>query len=125
MALRFGNTVRRKDLLEGLRQACFSLRGAGVTHLFLDGSFVSAKRSPGDWDACYSRVGVIGSQLDPVLLDFTNERAAQKKKYLGEAFIAEERSSGFFGPPYFEFFQTERNTGRKKGIVRLDLGTVS
>lgn len=120
----FGNSPKRKTLLEGLKRACLALRAAGVAHLYLDGSFVTAKRNPGDWDACYSGVGVDSSKMDSVLLDFTNERAAQKAKYLGEAFVA-EMAATTLGQPYLDFFQTERNTGRKKGIVCVDLGTIA
>lgn len=119
----FGNSPKRKILLEGLKRACLALRAAGVAHLYLDGSFVTAKRNPSDWDACYSGDGVDSSKMDSVLLDFSNERAAQKAKYLGEAFIA-EMAATTLGQPYLDFFQTERITGRKKGIVCVDLGTI-
>nr|WP_314542747.1 hypothetical protein [uncultured Massilia sp.] len=119
-----GNSPKRKMLLVGLRDACIALRTAGATHLYLDGSFTTDKKNPGDWDACYSQVGIDSKLLDPVFLDFSKNRAAQKAKYKGEAFIAEMNAAAL-GPPYLEFFQTEKNTGRKKGIVRLDLGTVS
>lgn len=119
----FGDSPKRKTLLGGLKRACLALRAAGVTHLYLDGSFVTGKRNPGDWDACYSGVGVDGSKMDTVLLDYTNQRAAQKAKFLGEVFVAEMAAT--LGQPYLDFFQTERNTGRKKGIVCVDLGTIT
>ncbi len=118
----FGDSPKRKLLLEGLLRACIALRAAGVTNLYLDGSFVSSKRVPGDWDACFSHKGVDPSKLDPVLLDYSNGRAAQKSKYLGEVFIAEHAAT--LGQPYLDFFQTEKNTGRKKGLICLDLGTL-
>ncbi|WP_156368736.1 hypothetical protein [Duganella sp. Leaf61] len=121
---RFGNSAGRNALLAGLLEACRSLSNAGVKYLYLDGSFVTAKRNPGDWDACYSQVGVIAALLDPVLLDFTNGRAAQKNKFKGEAFVAEASAAGLLGPPYLKFFQTEKGTGKAKGIVKLDLGTL-
>ena len=120
----FGNSDRRKHLLVGLRAACINLHESGVKYLFLDGSFVTEKKSPNDWDACYSGIDVDASKLDPVWSDFKNERAAQKTKYYGEAFVAETNSRGLLGPPFLEFFQTDRNGGRKKGILRLDLGTI-
>jgi hypothetical protein len=119
----FGDSPKRNQLIVGLQAACQQLRNAGAKYLYLDGSFVTAKRSPGDWDACYSREGIDGSKLDPVFLDFSDERKAQKAKYLGEAFVAETKS-GILGPPFLEFFQTERLSGRKKGIVRLNLASV-
>lgn len=124
VSVRFANTAGRKALLVGLLEACRSLRNAGVKYLYLDGSFVTAKKNPGDWDACYSRVGVVGAQLDPVLLDFSNNRAAQKNKFKGEVFVAESSAAGLLGPPYLKFFQTEKCTGKIKGIVKLDLGTL-
>lgn len=123
IADKFGDTPKRKSILDGLYDACLALRKANVNYLFLDGSFVSNKRNPGDWDGCYSEMGVDSLLLDPVFLDFTNQRAAQKAKYKGEAFIAEQFATSI-GPPFIDYFQKEKNTGRKKGIVRLDLGTV-
>jgi hypothetical protein len=121
---RFGETEIRKNLLRGLLTACIALRTAGAAYLFLDGSFVTSKTSPGDWDACFSRVGINSALLDPVFLDYANDRAAQKAKFGGETFIAESKAAGLLGPPYLEFFQKEKKTGRPKGIVRLGLGTI-
>jgi hypothetical protein len=121
---RFGGTPTRNTLLAGLLAACYALRTAKVTHLYLDGSFVTNKGHPGDWDACYSRNGLDYDALDKVLLDFSNKRAAQKKKYKGEAFIAESSATGIFGPPYKNFFQTCKHTGKPKGIIILDLSTL-
>jgi hypothetical protein len=117
------NTTRRR-LLEGLKMACLSLKSAGATHVYLDGSFVTAKKNPGDWDACYGSVGVDISKLDPALRDFSNNRAAQKTKFFGEMFPAEV-AADLLGQPYLDFFQTDKTTRRKKGIIRLDLGTIT
>ena len=117
-----GFTESRKDLLSGLLAACKALKLAGVTELYLDGSFATKKKNPCDYDACYSIHGVDPAKLDPVLLDFKNSRMAMKQKYKGEIFPAEAAAS-FLGPPYREFFQKDKN-GRKKGIVILDLGTL-
>src|SRR6266508_4338534 len=75
---RFGTTERRRELLEGLRRALESLRDAGCRRAYLDGSFVTAKEEPGDFDACWEAAGVDAGLLDPVLLQFANARAAQK-----------------------------------------------
>lgn len=118
-----GFSAKRMDLLTGLKDACLNLRSAGATHVFIDGSFSTSKKQPGDWDCCYSAVGVDASKLDPVLKDFTNGRLAQKRKYGGEMFIASVKS-GLLGPPYLDFFQKDKGTGKAKGIVKLDLGTI-
>lgn len=119
-----GFSDKRKELLAGLKEACVNLRDAGVQYVYIDGSFCTAKKKPGDWDCCYTAAGVDSSKLDPVLKDFSNGRAAQKMKYGGEMFIASARSGGVLGPPFVDFFQKDKGTGKPKGIVRLDLGTL-
>ena len=117
---RFGTNPRRKQLLKGLKQAITSLQKAGCRAVFVDGSFVTSKELPGDFDACWSVEGVDPDWLDSVLLDFSNGRAAQKAKYGGELFPAEMIEAGS-GKPFLEFFQTDKNTGKPKGIVGLRL----
>jgi hypothetical protein len=117
-----GFNSRRKELLFGLLAACHALKAAGVTYVYIDGSFSTKKANPGDWDACYDAANVDPSKLDPVLLDFTNERAAQKAKYKGEMFPASDDATGL-GEPYLTFFQHNKE-GKPKGIVALDLGTL-
>lgn len=119
---KLGFSVKRKELLVGLLAACQELKRAGAKTVYIDGSFATKKMNPGDYDGCYFAAEVDDTILDPTLIDFSNERAAMKAKYLGELFPAES-SAGFMKPPYREFFQADKN-GRKKGIVVLDLGTL-
>lgn len=118
---RFTGTSRRQWLFEGLVQAVDALGMAGCRRLFLDGSFVTSKDSPKDYDGCWDASGVVAARLDPVLLDFSDGRRAQKAKYRGELFIAmmANGSSGTF----LEFFQTEKHTGAVKGIVGVELNS--
>jgi hypothetical protein len=117
---RFGTNSHRKKLLAGLKRAVADLRKAGCREIFVDGSFVTAKEMPGDFDACWSVEGVDPDLLDPVLLDFSKGRAAQKAKYGGELFPA-ELIEGASGKPFLDFFQVDKNTGQLKGIVGLRL----
>ena len=119
-AARFGFSDRRRRLLGGLEAALRSLRDAGCTLAYMDGSFVTAKKEPGDFDACWGVAGVDPDRLDPVLLDFSDGRAAQKARYGGELFPA-ELPEGLSGRTFLEFFQTDRDTGVAKGIVSIDL----
>jgi hypothetical protein len=84
----------------------------------LNGSFVTAKDEPGDFDACWDPDGVDLDPLDPVLFDLSAGRRAQKARFGGELFpnVIESKS----GLVFVEFFQNERDTGRK-GIVLIDL----
>jgi len=113
----FGFSDWRRQLLAGLEAA---LRDAGCRLAYVDGSFVTAKKEPGDFDACWSMAGVNLDLLDPVLLDFSNGRAAQKARYGGELFPA-ELPEGVSGRTFLEFFQTDRDTGAAKGIVSIGL----
>jgi hypothetical protein len=93
------------------------LRIAGCRTLYLDGSFVTAKPHPDDYDGCWEFAGVDPMLLDPVLLQFEDRRRAQKQKYLGEMFIAEfEGAPGF---SFLEFFQIEKFSDRPKGILQI------
>lgn len=117
---RFASNPKRRTQFAGLVAALYNLRGAGCQRAFLDGSFVTAKPRPGDFDACWDPTGVNQAFLDPVLLTFENNRAAQKAKYHGELFpstIPADRA----GTIFVEFFQVDRFTGAAKGIVAIDL----
>src|ERR1017187_1409370 len=81
---RFGHNQRRQDLLTGLKEALASLKTAGCQTAFLDGSFVTNKATPGDFDACWDPANVDPYKLDPVLLNFEPGRLTQKAKYGGE-----------------------------------------
>lgn len=117
---RFGATARRQILLIGLRQALLDLQAAGCQTVYVDGSFVTSKSEPGDFDACWDIAGVDPSRLDPTLLTFDNGRAAQKARYGGELFPA-QLPEGLSGQTFLSFFQTDRNTGLPKGIIVLNL----
>jgi len=80
---RFGSTPRRLVLLAGLAVALRNLEAAGCQRAYLDGSLVSEKADPGDTDTCWDMEGVVGTLLDPVLLDFSQERCKQRRKYGG------------------------------------------
>jgi len=117
---RFGWTLHRQRLIKGLRLALESLRAAGCRTVYLDGSFVTAKDIPNDYDGCWDTNGVDADLLDPILLMFDDRRAAQQTKYLGEFFPAEvtELRSGI---TFLEFFQIDKETGQSKGIIKLNL----
>lgn len=117
---RFGTNVRRRTLLEGLRRALDGLRQAGCQRAYLDGSFVTSKEAPGDFDACWEAAHVSAALLDPVFLTFANRRAAQKERFGGELFPADWAADPH-GTRFLDYFQQDRTTGEPKGIVALDL----
>ena len=115
---RFTDNSHRARLLGGLLAACRNLAAAGCGELLLDGSFVTAKPLPEDYDGAWETVGVEPDRLDPVLLDFTRGRAAMKAKYLGDLFPASALAAP--GVLYRDFFKTDRN-GVEKGVVLINL----
>ena len=116
---RYGYNLWRTFLLAGLRAALINLKNASCSTAYLDGSFVTSKEIPGDFDACWKEDGVDGSALDPVLRDLRPKRLAQKAKYHGELFPASAPADPS-GLSFLEFFQTTEE-GVRKGIVRIDL----
>ncbi|HEX5924062.1 MAG TPA: hypothetical protein VFY45_09535 [Baekduia sp.] len=116
---RFGITPHRRELLRGFLDALQSLRDAGCLRAYLDGSFVTNKKVPVDFDGCWEIAGVDARRLDPVLLDFENGRAAQKARFGGELFLA-EAGADELGTAFVRFFQQDRS-GELKGIVSIDL----
>lgn len=115
---RFGGAEVRDRLLVGLRAALDSL-AAGCAAVYLNGSFVIAKARPGDFDACWDAADVVIASLDPALRTFDPGRATQKAAFGGEFFPAHFAADGA-GTTSLEFFQRDRRTGRRKGIVVVD-----
>src|SRR5574341_587117 len=75
---KFGGTPQRRKLLSGLETAARNLKSAGCKRIFINGSFVTSKEQPNDFDALWDIDGVDPEKLDPVFLDFSERRAAQK-----------------------------------------------
>ena len=121
LAERYGYNVRRRMLLVGLWAALQNLKAAGCRTVWLNGSFITAKEEPNDFDACWDEVEVDPGMLDPVLLTFDPGRVTQKAKYMGELFPS-ATIANLGGWSFLDFFQTDRETGSRKGIVAIDLG---
>lgn len=121
VAPRFAVNGHRTRLTTGLKAALLNLAGAGCRSVLLDGSFVSEKVLPEDYDGAYDTVGVNPYQMDPVFFDFSNSRAAMKAKYGGELFPVTANAGG--GVLYRDFFLKDRN-GVPKGVVQIDLGSL-
>jgi len=115
---RFGRNRRRRQLLKGLKSALDLLKGAGCHRVYIDGSFVTAKKLPNDVDVCWDIDGVDPISLDSVFFDFSNGRAAQRARFGAEFFPAQapQRLKTFL-----DFFQIDKVTGRPKGIIELSL----
>ncbi len=115
---RFGwNLVRRRQL-DGLSEGLELLAEAGCRRVWLNGSFVTAKDEPGDFDVVWDPIGVDTDQLDPIFFDLADGRRAQKDRFGGE-FLPDVVES-VSGLRFAEFFQRDRG-GEAKGIIVLEL----
>ena len=101
--------------------AMAQLKAAGCRTMYINGSFVTSKVEPGDFDACYDRESVDSEYLRvnaPRLFNHY-DREAQKAMYRGEIFPS-DAEVGYYGENSFEFFQKDRDQNRK-GIIAIDL----
>jgi hypothetical protein len=113
---------RRRELLAGLKRACIPLQQSGCKRIYIGGSFATDKKLPGDFDVCWADddVNLVKLQaLSPVLLDLTNQNAAQKAEYGGELFPA-SLNTIFNGKTHLEFFQEDKD-GNSRGIIAINL----
>lgn len=116
---RYGYTDYRRNLITGFQQVLDILKTVGCQTVYVDGSFITTKQIPGDFDTCWDPSGVdvdLLYQIEPnfIIMD----RCAQKAKYHGDIFPNFiEKGSGL---TFLEFFQYDRQ-GNSKGIVAFDL----
>ena len=108
------------NLISGIEAAVKALRHAGCHTIYIDGSFVTNKEVPNDYDACWDIDGVDPTLLDPVLLKFDDGRIAMKIKYKGDLFPA-QFIEGITGKVFLDFFQRDKFNSDTKGIVKLNI----
>lgn len=117
---RFGGNPQRDGLLDGLRRAIDNLYDAGCRRVYLNGSFVTSKPDPDDFDGCWVVEGVDISKVSPIFLDrddlFIHRRRRQQAVFGGEL-IPDE----FYWVGVVEFFQKDEHDN-PKGVVLIELG---
>jgi hypothetical protein len=117
----FGFNMHRTNLIAGMQIAIADLKRAGCRKVYIDGSFVTKKLHPLDYDACwdYDGVNLYKVKIDfPLFFNFDNSRARQKYYYKGEWMPAGYIAKINPEVSYMNFFQTDRD-GNKKGIISL------
>lgn len=120
---KFGYNFNRERMINGLELVIALLKTAGCRTIYVDGSFISSKEKPGDFDACWDEVGVDMTSLKsiaPTLYNFTLQRVEQKRKYKGEIFPANYPANDS-GIVYIDFFQLDTRKNIRKGIIAIDL----
>lgn len=118
---KFGYNIRRQTLMRGMEEVLTQLKNAGCRTAYLNGSFVTIKSKPKDFDLCWDADDVVDIDYlrknAPIILNFYNSNA-QKTRYGGEIYpsdcpVNESVTS-------LEFFQRDREENRK-GIIAINL----
>jgi len=111
---KFAYTVHRRYLFGGLKRLLENLKAARCTTFYLDGSFITKKEKPSDYDCTWDPTGV----TDLLDKDLLKSLEVRKDKYLGDIFVYMPEHGGF---PYLEYFQRDKDDN-PKGIIKIDLG---
>ena len=117
---RFGYTPKRTQMILSMEDAIASLKAAGCRTFYINGSFVTSKLDPRDFDCCWDRDDTDIDYLRktaPIILKF-HDSAAQKNKYKGEIYPSEQSVNE--STISIEFFQRDRDQNRK-GIIAINL----
>lgn len=96
-------------MLDGVMRVARDLGQARCQRVWLDGSFVTTKEFPADFDLCYDLATTEIDELPAVLLD----PASAKRVYGGDIFPTHPALS------FISFFQRDRD-GHLKGIIQFD-----
>ena len=117
---RFALTAERRAIFHRFEAWTQHMHLAGCRTIYLDGSFITNKVEPGDYDACFDPSGIDGSKLDPCLLFRSiSDPDTVKQKYGGDIRIDYALPAGTI-LRYVQFFQSDsRQGGRRKGIVKV------
>lgn len=126
---RFGTTEHRLALLAGFQAAIEVLKSVGCRLVYLDGSFVTTKVAPEDFDACWELTGVDLPRLGlraPEFFDMRAGRRQQKQRYGGELIPIDPiiDQDGEQGTSILRIFQRDKYTKAPKGIIAIRLGDV-
>lgn len=119
----FVYNTKRQEIYQGLLILIADLRKVGCSVLYLDGSFVTSKPRPGDIDACWevqpgTQYLEFVNVVAPTLLKLKYPRNEQKALYKADVFPAHLPADAK-NTIYREFFQLDKNTGQRKGIIKI------
>jgi hypothetical protein len=121
---RYGYNQRRLGILGDIRRWLLHVQAAGCRTAWIDGSFICANDSPGDYDACWDVTGVDRTLIDPHLIGGTDADLDAAKATFGGDIRPDLGSPPASNRHYIKIFQLDR-LNQAKGIVRLDLRTLT
>lgn len=121
----FGWNSHRRELVTAMAAAFADLKAFGCDTVWLDGSFVTDKPEPGDYDAVFEHrtMDLAAARIAlPELFDRSPHRPAMKARFKGDLLpnVVELASNRLF----IDFFQQDKeHPGHTKGIVTIDLAS--
>jgi len=118
----FGFNAHRRGLLKGLELAISELRAVGCKTIYIDGSFVTQKMYPGDFDVCWDERDVNYELIKtayPGLIDYGFKMINMKKRYRGDI-VPMTNYANARGTSFLVYFQEDKQ-GREKGIIKINL----
>ena len=118
---RYASNLHRRRLFAGLERAINDLQAAGCRRLYINGSFVTAIKTPHDFDCCWDPDGIDLDHLPPELGGhLRSRRAAQQARYMGDILPADAPVDAL-QTRCLEFFQQDKHTRAAKGIIVIAL----
>ena len=96
------------------------LRNAGCKFVKIDGSFVTSKLIPKDFDGTWDPQGVNVTMLDESIKNMNGD--LMYDKFMGELYQQDAIEAGT-GMPFDDFFQIDRKHALK-GVVKINLETL-
>lgn len=121
---RFVYNKKRAEIFDGLMKLIEVLKAVSCGTIYVDGSFVTEKSRPGDVDVCWQEG--TGTDLEyeyrnaPILNPSPANRKIHKDFFKADIFPANVMEMG--SKKYFlDFFQMDKDTGAKKGILKIDI----
>ncbi len=117
---RFGrqNAARRR-IMKGLEEVAREALAAGALDLYVDGSFATSKKEPGDWDGILI-VPLAGFSTGSKQVRFFTDLPALKKNFHADLFMLYEDDNEVIDHYLKDVFARDREK-RPKGILRLRL----
>ncbi len=118
---RYAYNAERRRLLAGLKAALNNLKKAGCKRVYLNGSFITEKKMPHDYDLCWEPEGVDERLIDPLFIltrYVLPPRREQMDKYCGEILITLPHPAVF---DMLSYLQLHDRSGDAKGIISIDL----
>ena len=119
----FGFNEHRRWLLEGAEIAIEDLRTVGCEAIYMDGSFITKKIEPKDYDLCWEDEGInlvdVAKMCRP-LIDLGWKKSKMLERYRGDVGPANNIADMDKGITFLGYF-TEDKQGRDKGIIRIEI----